>query len=252
MAPNKITNNFLKRFKELGAYLKTADVKLEHFETFDPVEEEVIKIMEEELNRKLDETFLAYFRASDGYELKYSIDAKNIKGSIMIPAFETILFLGQMEAHSEPGQYDVELLGGRDDCETRANMYCFDRFNEDEDGLLYYGTYYLATDNVLIQTNDYNAALSDSHPITVPSYFELCLATAGLTNRRQMLSHGAGGNYDIVDFTRKDYEKLYPWSRSIALAKKGLVSKAFYDLTNLVTKGKGGDLRFMKFQEEGM
>ena len=250
MTPSKITNNFLKRFKELGEYLKSADVNLEHFETFDPVEEEIIEMMEEELNTKLDETFLAYFRESDGYELKYSIGSKNIKGAIMIPALESILFLGQMEAFGQPGEYDLKILGGRDDYETRSNMYNFDRFDEDQDGMLYYGTYYLVTDNLLIQTNDYNAALSDSHPITVPSYMELCLATAGLTNRRQMLTRGFAGNHDIVDFTMKDYEKLYPWSNSISLAQKGLVSKTFYDLTNLVTKGKGSDFRFMKIQED--
>jgi hypothetical protein len=65
-----------------------------------------------------------------------------------------------------------------------------------------------------------------------------------------MLTRGFSGNHDIVDFAMKDYEKLYPWSNSISSAKKGLVSKAFYDLTNLVTKGKGSDFRFMKFQED--
>ena len=33
MAPHHLTNNFLQRFKELGEYLKTADVKLEHLES---------------------------------------------------------------------------------------------------------------------------------------------------------------------------------------------------------------------------
>lgn len=249
MAPNKITNNFLKRFTELGAYLKTADVKLKHFETFDPVEEESIKFVEEDLNIKLDETFLAYFRESDGYELQYTFGDENREGAIMIPAFESI-FNDQMETYGKPGEYLHKTLGGRDDFEMRSNMYRFDRFTEDMDGLFYNSIYYLVTDDVLLQTNDYNASITDSHPITIPSYFELCLATAGLKSRRKMLTQIADSNYEIVDFTREDYDQLYPWSNSISLAKKGLVSKGFYDLTNLVTKEKGYDFRFMKWEEE--
>lgn len=249
MAPNKITNNFLKRFKDLGEYLKTMDVKIERFETFDPLEEQTIKDVEEELNIKIDETLLAYFRESDGYELKYSFGSEDIKGAIMIPPFE-VIFNDQMVFYTKFGDYFHETLGGRDDFEMRSNMYRFDHSYEDQDGMFYYGVYYLLSDNVLISTNDYDACITDDHPITVPSYFELCLATAGLTNRRKMLTHMASGNYDIVDFTKQDYEKLYPWDNSISLAKKGLVSKAFYDLTKLVTKGKGYDFRFMKFPEE--
>ncbi len=251
MTPNILTNNFLKRFKELGEYLKTIDVKIEYFETFDPVDEESVNFVENDLNIKLDETFLAYFRESDGYELKYSIGSEKIKGSVSIPAFEAI-FNDQIEIFTESGEYLNETLGGKDDFEMRSNMYCFDHFDRCVDGLLYYSIYYLVSDNVLIQTNDYNACITDDHPITVPSYFELCLATAGLTSRREMLTEGCSGNYDIVDFTMKDYEKLYPWSNSISLARQGLVPKAFYDLTKLVTKGNGYNLRFMKLHKDGL
>lgn len=250
MAPYQLTNNFLKRFIELGEYLKTADVTLEHFETFDPVDEESIEIWEKDLNIKFDETFLAYFRESDGYELQYSIGSEDVRGSIMIPAFEDMLY-DAMEVFDSSHADMCEILGGRSELDLRSNMYCFDRFDEDQDGLRYYGLYYLVTDNVLLQTNDYNACITDDHPITVPSYFELCLAMAGLTNRRQMLTRMGNYNFKIVDFTRKDYEKLYPWDKSIALAKKdkNLVSKAFYDLTNLATEGRGYNLRFMKYPE---
>lgn len=247
MAPHQLTNNFLERFKALKAYLETTNVKIEHFEIYDPVEEDVIEMIEEEIGRKIDEKLLAYFRESDGYELKYSFGSEKIRGSIHIPAFETIFFLGEMEVYSKPGEYDVQILGTKDDFEVRSNMYCFDRFNEDQNGLLYYAIYYLATENVLVRTNDYDACIDDAHPITVPSYFELCLATAGLSNRTQMLTRGYSNNHELIDFTKKDYEKLYPWSNSIAAAEKGLVTKAFYDLTKQATNEKGYNFRFMKF-----
>jgi len=84
MKPHQLTNNFLERFKALKAYLETIDIKIEHFEIYDPVEKDVIKLMEEHIGMKIDETLLAYFRESDGYELKYSIGSKDIKGSIHI------------------------------------------------------------------------------------------------------------------------------------------------------------------------
>jgi len=251
MTPNKITNNFLKRFRDLGEYLKTTDAELEYFSTYDPIKEEDITQIENSLQVKLDETLLAYFRESNGYELKFSFKAENVISEIMIPPLQGV-FLEQMEVYEHSGGNQIKALGGRDDLEMRTNMYWFDQYGAtDDEPLPYYSLYYLLSDNVLISTTDYNADISCAHPITVSSYFELCLATAGLTNRRKMLNQGFDGNYDIVDLTIKDYEKLYPWSKSISLAKRGLVSKAFYDLTNSITNGKGYEFRFLKMSEDG-
>ncbi len=250
MTPNEITNDFLKRFKELGEYIKTTDAEIEYFNTNDPIKEESIEKLEKRLEVKLDETLLAYFRESNGYELRYVFPSENIVGDIMIPPLEGV-FLEEMEVYSNPGDYHLKMLGGRDDYEIRSKMYWFDQYGmTDDEPRPYYSLYYLLSDNVLIPTDDYEASISGDHPITVPSYFELCLATAGLTSRRKMLCQGFDGDYDVVDLTKNDYEKLYPWSKTIELAKKGLVSKAFYDLTNSVTNGEGYEFRFMKMSED--
>ena len=135
MEPNKLTNNFLKRFKEFGEYLKNADVDLEYCETFNPIKEEEIKSLENEMGVKLDETLLAYFRESNGYYLEYSFGSGDVKGAIMIPSLGDIL-VEQMEVVSRPGDYQIENLGGRDDFEMRSNMFWFDHFGASDDGVI--------------------------------------------------------------------------------------------------------------------
>lgn len=233
-----LTNNFLQRFKELGAYLKTTNVILEEFETHKPVTEEEIEKVEAQLGQKLDETFLAYFRESNGFKLKYRLngDAEedNVQEGIHIPSLVEV-FDWKMDEFSEEGEFENETLGGRDDYEMRSNMYFFDRYDDRGDEPFYYAFYYLITDNVLLFTEDYNACITDANPITPASYFELCLATACLSNRTNMIQKGYDGDFPIVNYPREEYQSLYPWHKSIAKAEEGELSDDFQTLVDKTT-----------------
>ncbi len=251
---SELTNDFLKHFQDLGAFLKiTKGVNLKVFKTFPPVTQKEIEKVEQKLKTKLDDVFLAYFKESNGYELQYDFDSQNPeidegqneRGAIRIPGLKEI-FKNHMDPCVDAGDYEIETLGGRDVYETNINMYCFDRYDEWRDESRYYAVYYFVTDNVLLLSDDYDACIEDSHPITVSSYFELCLATAGLVSRRYMLERLCDGNYKIIDFTAKTYEVLYPWSKTIEYAKADSVTPEFYKLAILATDKKGRQLESMK------
>ena len=235
---NKLTNDFLKRFLELGEFLKTnKDVELLSFSTSRPVDKQVVDDIERYLFKaKFDERFLAYFQESDGYELRYKIGSE-IEGAIRIPGLEE-MFDNHIGVYTQKGDYTLKTLGGRDDFEIRSKMYCFDKYDEWQDENRFYSVNYVVGDNVLLLADDYDACITDSNPITVPSYFELCLATAGLVNRRDLLNRNCDGNYKIIDFPMKSYEGLYPWNKSIDFAKHNAVSAEFNELTKLVKEAK--------------
>ncbi len=255
---SEMTNQFLKRFHDLHDYLKTEkDIIIQNFKTSDPVSHEEIEEVEQKLKMKLPEDFLAYFKESNGYELQYKFKAfeseeegyfkQYFLGAIRIPSLKEIMDY-KISCDSEPGDYDIETLGGHDDYELRQNMYCFDRFNEWHDSGRYTAVYYHSKENLLLISKSYDACITDSHPITVASYFELCLATAGLTTRLHMLSRGSDGNYKIIDFSQKNYEALYPWSKTLTCARKKIVSPEFYELTSQATEAYGYDFRYMKVE----
>lgn len=252
MTASELTNNYLSRFQQLGDWLQAQSiVKVLVFKTYNPVSEEEISQVEEKIGTKLDNHFLAYFRESNGYELRYKFQRPNSESeedeevaAFKIPSLKEI-FDSPISNHSSPGEYQVKILGGRDDHDLRKHMYAFDKYDEWRDEQMYYGFYYVVKDNVLLLSNDYEACITDAHPITVPSYMELSLAMAALVKRRRMLERGAEGNYTTVKYGELVYGILGPWAKLIAWEMYGRVTPEFYSLTSSVTEKRGYYLRFM-------
>jgi hypothetical protein len=249
---SELTHQFLERFQQLGQWLKEqAIVKVLTFKTFPPVSDEEVRQVEEQIGTKLDDTFLAYFRESNGYELQYQLNRSNndeddseAVGAFKIPSLSEI-FDSPISNDSSKGEYQLEILGGKDDHELRNKMFAFDKYDEWRDEQMYQGVYYVVGDNVLLQSTDYEACITDSHPITVPSYMELSLTMAGLTCRRKMLERGASGNYKTIKWGQLVYATVGPWAKLIAWELYGRVTPEFYQLVATATEKRGYHLRFL-------
>lgn len=252
--PGDLTNNFLERFNSLVKHLKSNGMNIEVAETFDPVTQEEIDAVETKTGHKLDETFLAYFRESNGYKLRYTLTEAEenefpIGGGLLIPGLAS-MFEYHMSTFCEPGKIKLEMLGGRDDHTVRSNLYMFDKHDEFRDSGIYYAVGYLITDNILLFSEDYEAAITDSHPITVGNYMELTLATAALENRREIAARGHEGDFPLINLPKARYEDLESWDAHIEAAKAKLVTPGFVTLTEEATQGNGYYLNYMKSELE--
>ncbi len=248
--------SYLARFNALHEFIKQhKSLKVLEFKTFPPVTDEEIKNVEEKIGSKLPEQFLKYFKESNGYQLRYCLAplAEEQDEDEEVEELGAVMILGLQEMFDRPisndsdaGEYTLETLGGRDDHLLRSKMFKFDNYNAWLDESEYYSFYYVVEDDVLLFSSDYEACISDAHPITVPSYMELVLATAGLTERKTLLERGCGGNWKVARLDRKACESIGTWDEVITKNLKNCVTKGFYDLTASLTDNRGYHLRFMK------
>lgn len=221
--------SYLERFKQFVAFIQTqsSHVELVKCETFDPISLDEIRQVETKIGRKLPDEFLSYFKESNGYKLMFIIKSYNREeiaqgkgiGALYIPSLREI-FNTPISNYSLENQYRLDILGGKDDFEIRNRMFLFDKYDVFRDESIYTAFYYVIDDDVLLLSDDYEACISDAHPITITAYMELCLANAFLVNRVNLLQKGCEGNYKIFDISNI---KICSWDK--LFCKKLISSK---------------------------
>lgn len=237
---NKIINkqNYLKRFKQFVKFLErqTNYVELIKNKTFDGITDNEIQEIENKIGYKLNNDLLSYFKESNGYKLLYKIKSYNKDeidqgkgiGAIYIPSLQDI-FNTPISNYSSKGKYRLKILGGKDDFEIRNKMFLFDKYDVFRDESIYNAFYYVIDENVLLLSDDYEACITDVHPITIQTYMELSLANAFLTNRINLLSRSCDGNYKIIDY-ENIHNNFCSWDKLINYEYNKKIVPEFSDL----------------------
>jgi len=225
----KNSNNYLKRLNELYALLKkNKNVEILCFETNPPVSQKDIDIFELNIGHPLHEDFLIYFRESNGVKLIYQIqnpkDGKsNIKHGIIMPDLLSVMDR-QITCFSVPNENQILLLGGRDDFEFRQHLFLIDAIDGENQDPINYGVYYNTKENVVIFSGNYEALIDESHPMTMRSYIDLCLASGGIVYRRDVINRGLSRNYRLLDFSVNDFCIIKPLKDLLKLNEANMQS----------------------------
>lgn len=216
LAKEQVDIDFRTRLENLKEAL-TADTRIEllQFEINPPCEELEINKVNSTLDQPLDETFLNYFRACNGFQFSWKhIDSEEENSfGVSIPSLQAIFSKSSQETYIEDELHtaDASILGDIIEKNTESNLYDFDTFPA-QDSDYYYGIAVVPTpeeEPVVLFLGDNGICFTDNTPMTATAYMETIVTLCGDYNcLRDLNIKGFDGNHTVLNWSNEVFESL--------------------------------------------